>query len=218
MTGTIRISASREDLLRNVDASCWRGEACSQSLIVDIETLRQPFLRTGSSDPSSMRLRWICGRLHLHNCEDMRVQRPIAASFSYNSSLIPAAFDGFGAGTNPQGDRRLCGVEYTSEIMAESSERGSRLQRQAGEHRRGQGSYPALRDRRPIVSSDGASAIAPAVGTSPQVGFQAVTPQACAGIRSEPKCRKPSAMIGTRIWSVTAAAEPDDDPPEMNWI
>jgi hypothetical protein len=71
----------------------------------------------------------------------------------------------------------------------------------------------APRARKPIVSSDGASAMAPPSGTRSRVGFQAVTPQHCAGIRSEPPVSEPSAT-GT-MPAATATAEPDDDPPQI---
>src|SRR5262249_41234167 len=71
----------------------------------------------------------------------------------------------------------------------------------------------ALRARSPMVSSVGASGIAPRVDTRPCDGFQAVTPQACAGIRSEPPVSDPSAA--TTAPPATAAADPDDEPPDM---
>src|SRR5262245_35398126 len=70
----------------------------------------------------------------------------------------------------------------------------------------------ALRPSSPIVSSVGASAMAPFVDTRPWVGFQAVTPQACAGIRSEPPVSDPSAATTAPL--ATAAAEPDEEPPD----
>jgi hypothetical protein len=71
----------------------------------------------------------------------------------------------------------------------------------------------ALRARRPIVSSVGASAIAPRVETAPNVGFHAVTPQAWAGMRTEPPVSEPSAKVAAPL--ATATADPDDDPPVM---
>src|SRR5436189_6015989 len=73
----------------------------------------------------------------------------------------------------------------------------------------------ALRAMSPTVSSVGASAMAPEVETRPQVGFQALTPQAWAGMRSEPPVSEPSAATTEPL--ATAAAEPDEEPPEMNW-
>src|SRR6185312_299524 len=73
----------------------------------------------------------------------------------------------------------------------------------------------ALRARIPTVSSVGASAMAPATGTAPQVGFQPVMPQQCAGIRSDPPVSEPSAKTTAPL--ATAAAEPDDEPPQMKW-
>ena len=63
----------------------------------------------------------------------------------------------------------------------------------------------------PIVSSVGANAIAPLVETRPAVGFQAVTPQAWAGMRTEPAVSDPNAKNAEPL--ATATAEPDDDPP-----
>ena len=71
----------------------------------------------------------------------------------------------------------------------------------------------ALRAISPMVSSVGASGMAPRAETRPWVGVQAVTPQACAGMRSEPPVSEPSAA--TTVPLATAAAEPDDEPPEM---
>src|SRR5262249_28995333 len=71
----------------------------------------------------------------------------------------------------------------------------------------------ALRAISPMVSSEGARAMAPVVGMRPQVGFQALTPQACAGMRSEPPVSDPSAAATDPL--ATAAAEPDEDPPEI---
>ena len=64
-----------------------------------------------------------------------------------------------------------------------------------------------------MVSSEGASGIAPRAETAPSVGFHAVTPQPCAGMRSEPAVSDPSASTTEPL--ATAAAEPDDDPPGM---
>ena len=64
-----------------------------------------------------------------------------------------------------------------------------------------------------MVSSVGASGIAPRVETVPQVGFHAAMPQACAGMRSEPPVSEPSAETTERL--ATATAEPDDEPPQM---
>jgi hypothetical protein len=69
----------------------------------------------------------------------------------------------------------------------------------------------ALRASKPTVSRLGASGIAPAQGTRPWVGFQAVMPQQWAGMRSEPAVSEPSAT--TTLPLATAAAEPDEDPP-----
>src|SRR5947208_8539143 len=66
----------------------------------------------------------------------------------------------------------------------------------------------ALRATSPIVSRVGASAMAPAVETRPRVGFQALTPQAWAGMRSEPPVSDPSAATTDPL--ATAAAEPDE--------
>ena len=71
----------------------------------------------------------------------------------------------------------------------------------------------ALRARRPMVSSVGASGIVPRAETAPWVGFQAVMPQAWAGMRTEPPVSEPSAATTAPL--ATAAAEPDDEPPEM---
>ena len=70
----------------------------------------------------------------------------------------------------------------------------------------------ALRASSPTVSSVGASGIAPRNGTRPLVGFHAVTPQAWAGMRSDPPVSDPSAA--TSAPPATAAADPDDEPPE----
>ena len=72
----------------------------------------------------------------------------------------------------------------------------------------------ALRAMSPMVSSVGASPMAPDVETRPQVGFQALTPQAWAGMRSEPPVSDPSAATTDPL--ATAAAEPDEEPPAMN--
>ena len=64
-----------------------------------------------------------------------------------------------------------------------------------------------------MVSSVGASAIAPRADTTPAVGFHAVTPQACAGMRTEPPVSVPSATAAMPL--ATATAEPDDEPPGM---
>src|SRR5262245_63821624 len=64
----------------------------------------------------------------------------------------------------------------------------------------------ALRAISPVVSSVGASAIAPSVETRPEVGFQPVTPQACAGIRSEPPVSDPSAATTAPLATAAAVA------------
>src|SRR5215471_1246354 len=69
----------------------------------------------------------------------------------------------------------------------------------------------ALRPSRPTVSRLGASGIAPCAGTARCVGFHAVTPQACAGMRRDPPVSDPSATTTEPL--ATAAAEPEDDPP-----
>ena len=51
----------------------------------------------------------------------------------------------------------------------------------------------ALRANRPIVSRLGARDIVPSVAIFPQLGLNAVTPQQCAGIRTEPPVSEPSA-------------------------
>jgi hypothetical protein len=55
--------------------------------------------------------------------------------------------------------------------------------------------------------------MAPLVETSPQLGFHALTPQAWAGIRSEPPVSDPSAATTDPL--ATAAAEPEEEPPGM---
>src|SRR6185437_4646652 len=69
----------------------------------------------------------------------------------------------------------------------------------------------ALRAKAPTVSRVGESGIAPVTGTKPYVGFQAVTPQQCAGMRREPPVSDPSATTTDPL--ATAAAEPDEEPP-----
>jgi hypothetical protein len=64
----------------------------------------------------------------------------------------------------------------------------------------------------PMLSRLGAGAMAPAAETTPQVGFQPVTPQAWAGMRSDPPVSEPSAATTAPL--TTAAAEPDEETPE----
>ena len=45
----------------------------------------------------------------------------------------------------------------------------------------------------------------------PKVGFQAVMPQQCAGMRSDPPVSDPIATKTAPL--ATAAADPDEDPP-----
>ena len=72
-------------------------------------------------------------------------------------------------------------------------------------------STATLRASSPIASSVGASASRPRSETSPHVGFQALTPQAWAGIRNEPPVSDPTAATTDPL--ATAAAEPDEEPP-----
>src|SRR4029077_15344799 len=69
----------------------------------------------------------------------------------------------------------------------------------------------ALRARSPIVSRLGASDIEPSVGTTPQGVLSPVTPQQCAGIRTEPPVSEPSAA--KQQPDATNIADPVDDPP-----
>ena len=68
-----------------------------------------------------------------------------------------------------------------------------------------------LRASSPIVSRLGDNGIAPPSGTVPRVGFQALTPQPCAGTRSEPPVSEPSATKAAP--DATATADPEDEPP-----
>ena len=61
------------------------------------------------------------------------------------------------------------------------------------------------------MSSDCDNGMAPARLTRPTVVFNPVTPQKCAGIRTEPPVSEPSAAEVSR--AATAAPEPDDEPP-----
>src|SRR5580658_9998151 len=63
----------------------------------------------------------------------------------------------------------------------------------------------------PTVSSDCDNGIAPARLTRPTVVFNPVTPQKCAGIRTEPPVSDPNAADVSR--AATAEPEPDDEPP-----
>ena len=53
--------------------------------------------------------------------------------------------------------------------------------------------------------------MAPSAGTRPAEGFQPVTPQQWAGMRTEPPVSEPRATKAAPL--ATAAAEPDDEPP-----
>ena len=70
-----------------------------------------------------------------------------------------------------------------------------------------------MRASGPTVSSDCDSGIAPARLTRPTVVFKPVTPQKCAGIRTEPPVSEPNAANVSR--AATAAPDPDDEPPVM---
>src|SRR5262249_61190098 len=72
---------------------------------------------------------------------------------------------------------------------------------------------PARRAASPMVSGAAGGPIAPRVDTIPWVAFHAVSPQQCAGIRSEPPVSEPNAITAEPL--ATAAADPDDDPPEI---
>ena len=63
------------------------------------------------------------------------------------------------------------------------------------------------------MSSERDNGIAPARLTRPTVVFNPVTPQKCAGIRTEPPVSEPSAANVSR--AATAEPEPDDEPPVM---
>src|SRR6202048_4744556 len=71
----------------------------------------------------------------------------------------------------------------------------------------------AVRASGPTVSSDCDSGIAPARLMRPQVVFNPVTPQKCAGIRIEPPVSEPSAAKVSR--AAPADPEPEDEPPVM---
>src|SRR5215475_7462369 len=101
----------------------------------------------------------------------------------------------------------------STSLTAEIARMGSGLL-SANRTRAGSCKSEALRARMPTVSRLGESGIAPASDTTPYVGFQDVTPQQCAGMRSEPPVSDPSAKTADPL--ATATAEPDDDPPVMN--
>ncbi len=63
----------------------------------------------------------------------------------------------------------------------------------------------------PTVSREGARGCTPASGTSPMPGFSPTTPQAEAGIRTDPPVSVPSAR--SQRPAATATAEPEEDPP-----
>ncbi len=65
----------------------------------------------------------------------------------------------------------------------------------------------------PIESRVCDSGMVPAVGTRRAVGLNPTMPQSAAGMRQEPPVSLPSAAIA--MPSVTATAEPDEEPPGM---
>jgi hypothetical protein len=65
----------------------------------------------------------------------------------------------------------------------------------------------------PTVSSECDNGMAPARLTRPKVVFNPLTPQKCAGSRTEPPVSEPSAAKVSR--AATAEPEPDDEPPVM---
>src|SRR5262245_26842529 len=72
----------------------------------------------------------------------------------------------------------------------------------------------AVRPIEPSLSSVHDSAIAPCRLTRPYVGRKPVTPQNDAGVMIEPDVSEPMAN-GTSP-AATAAAEPDEEPPDQN--
>ena len=74
-------------------------------------------------------------------------------------------------------------------------------------------SVAASRARKPSTSSDGASAIAPSIGTRPASASRPVTPQQWAGMRNDPAVSEP--MAKSTSPAATATPEPEEEPPQM---
>ena len=178
----------------NAAASAGRcATACREHRVIDLETLGEaaPQHRADrcAVDQAAMAARGLA----LHDGEHRRV-----GGIDEREAVAPVERD---AGCLDRVDAVLTGL-FGCSAQRQRAHRGSRPLIGAACPNRRSARTPAAgmisaapRASSPMVSSVGASGIAPRVETAAQVGFQAVIPQPCAGMRSEPAVSEPSAIV-----------------------